>query len=346
MAAQLQPADRERLDRLRDHVDEVLDDVIPACSKVALLGWGYDGNVGNHMMWIAVTDYLRGRGIRIAFASHLNNLHLDRLASAIGDGPVLFLGGVTMSGLWGRHRDARRVVAERLPNNQIVSLASTTLYTDDDDREAAGATFTGHGRTTLIARDHRSLRESAEVVGDDVDVVFSHDAAFRLPTQPARRGTGIAWLRRDDLEAKEFATEIPLPTFDWSNDLATEVPSAYRWLRLSGVASRLRATPLGGLLGRPINAFLVWTYGRVARDLLDRGNEILDEAAVLVTDRMHPHVLCVLRDQPVVLLPDKFGKNRAVFEASTGEFSRVHWADDVETAHALALELLDEATAS
>ena len=68
-------------------------------------------------------------------------------------------------------------------------------------------------------------------------------------------------------------------------------------------------------------------YDRFARYVLASGNRRLDTGKVLVTDRMHPHILAALRSQPVVLLPDRFGKNRAVYEYTSRNYSTVHWAD-------------------
>ena len=50
-----------------------------------------------------------------------------------------------------------------------------------------------------------------------------------------------------------------------------------------------------------------------------------------------------LRGQPVVLLPDRFGKNRAVFDYTSHAYSTVHWADTpaeaLERARALAKDV-------
>src|SRR5690606_6677882 len=81
-------------------IDACLDRYIPEGATVALLQFPYDFNVGNHMMWVAAVDYLKRRKARIAYAAHGQNFDLDAMVRAIGDGVVLFLGGVTVSRLW------------------------------------------------------------------------------------------------------------------------------------------------------------------------------------------------------------------------------------------------------
>ena len=80
-----------------------------------------------------------------------------------------------------------------------------------------------------------------------------------------------------------------------------------------------------------------------ARIILDDGRELVDGIASWWTachGYNHPHILAALRGQPVVLLPDRFGKNRAVFDYTSHAYSTVHWADTpaeaLERARALA----------
>jgi pyruvyl transferase EpsO len=84
---------------------------------------------------------------------------------------------------------------------------------------------------------------------------------------------------------------------------------------------------------------MAWLYRRASLAALRYGNVTLDQGKVLVTDRMHPHVLAALRRQHVVLLPDRFGKNRAVYDACTHKLETVHWADTTSQALAMAKEL-------
>ena len=90
-----------------------------------------------------------------------------------------------------------------------------------------------------------------------------------------------------------------------------------------------------------INPSITRLYRQASEFALDYGNTVLDRGKVLVTDRMHPHIHAALRGQHVVLLPDKFGKNRAVYEYGTRDLGTVHF---VETS-AAALEKAQELAA-
>jgi exopolysaccharide biosynthesis predicted pyruvyltransferase EpsI len=325
--------------RYKAEIDALLDQHIPAGRPVALLQFPYDGNVGNHMMWVATTDYLKDRGIPVGYAAHANNYRARDMRRAIGDGPILFLGGVTISRLWPHHASNKREVAEQFPDNPIISLPSTVLFVDDADGKTAADMFGRHRNCVLMTRDPVSEGQARKVFPDNVRIMTVPDLALRLPLQP-RRGAphiDILWLARDDQEAAGFKPPPGVHVFDWPY-VREGMRRAYYALRVSGVLSKLRLSPLGSPAAPVLNAQIAAAYRLASVDILRRGNEILDEGRVLVTDRMHPHILAALRGQDVVVLPDKFGKNRAVYDNYTKRFPSVFFASSPEEGLSIARE--------
>jgi pyruvyl transferase EpsO len=334
------PAEDARTFReFRDTIDQRLDEYIPAGEPAALLQFPYDGNVGNHMMWAATADYLERRGVPLAYVAHGNNFDVEMLRRTVGRGTVLFLGGVTVSRLWPRHAEVKRLVAEALPDNRLISLPATMLFVDSADGEGAGELFGAHRRVTLMARDPRSEREARGVFPAHIDVLTVPDMALRLGPQPRRSPAefDVIWLARDDLEGVGTRPPENVFVFDWPKLL--EIRRAYYALRASGVFSRARARVPVLPYRRLVAPAMAQLYRLASHEVLSFGNRVLDRGKVLVTDRMHPHIHAALRGQHVVLLPDKFGKNRAVFDGFTHRLTRVHWADTPAEALALAQEL-------
>lgn len=327
------PADRERLDGIRARIDATFDDVIGRPESVALLMFPYDGNVGNHMMWLAASDYLHERGIRVSYAAHSDNLQVDALKRAVGRDPVLFLGGVTLSTLWPDHLEAKRIVAREMRSNRIVTLTSTVMDIGADDRGAVADVFEGHPDVTLLVRDPVSAEHAEDVFGGSVEVILEHDSALRLAPVDASTGRGVGWLRRDDVEGIDSERTDAVHSFDWPSLYDSVNRDVLFGLRVTGVFSRARSAARGGRrTARTVNGPISAGYRWASQRFVARGVETLRSHGVIVTDRMHPHVLSTLMGQPVVLLPDRFGKNRAVHEFSTGAFSNVHWANDVSDA--------------
>lgn len=316
-------------------IDACLDRYVPAGEPVALLQFPLDSNVGNHMMWTAAIEYLEQRGARIAYAAHGWNFELDALLAAIGGGVILFMGGVTLSRLWPRHAEIKRIVAAACPDNRLVSLPSTMMFVDDDDRREASTVFGKHRNSVLMARDPVSAESAREIFPDQVEVVTVHDSALRLGPQQ-RQGEpehDIIWLARDDLEAIGTTPPPDVEVFDWTHD----DPVGKRILFPSRIFSRLRRqAPISGPIA---NRQIVNSYNRFSRFVINSGNRRLDTGKVLVTDRLHPHMLAALRSQHSVLLPDRFGKNKAVFDYTSRFYSTVHWANTPQEALELARAL-------
>ena len=68
--------------------------------------------------------------------------------------------------------------------------------------------------------------------------------------------------------------------------------------------------------------------------------ETLAHGRVVVTDRLHGHILSTLAGIPHVVLDNASGKSRAMYETWTSSCESVRFAEDLDGATALASELL------
>jgi exopolysaccharide biosynthesis predicted pyruvyltransferase EpsI len=67
---------------------------------------------------------------------------------------------------------------------------------------------------------------------------------------------------------------------------------------------------------------------------------MLSAGAVVVTDRLHGHILCTLAEIPHVVVPDRHGKIRNYWDTWTHAVPFARWAPDAST----ALEIADALT--
>jgi exopolysaccharide biosynthesis predicted pyruvyltransferase EpsI len=328
-----------QLAELRAQVEAVLDSVIPPDGDVAYIEFSIGPNVGNHLMWLATMNYLRSRGRRVNYVAHHNNYRPDDLRRAIGDGPILITGGVGASGLWPAIRGVRHQVIIDNPNNPIVMLPQTVTFRTQAERRESQIVLGSHPKLTLLPRDLVSLDE-ASASYPAAAVLLCPDLAFLLPPQRRRRPADrrVVWLARDDIEGTALVPPDDVHRFDWAYMPPSEWRAAYLLMRASGVVSRLRKRVRRPAIQELANSLLVRSYARISQLMLAYGNQIADEGEVFVTDRMHGHLLAVLRGQPTVLLPDKFGKNRSIYDTWSRRFDCVHWAVSVE--EALRLDVL------
>jgi exopolysaccharide biosynthesis predicted pyruvyltransferase EpsI len=210
-------------------------------------------------------------------------------------------------------------------------------FRNQAERAESQAVLGSHANLTLLARDWASLDE-AKASYPAARVLLCPDLAFLLPPQRRRRRADhrVVWLARDDIETAGLVPPDSVHRFDWARPGPSEWRTGYLVLRASGVVSRLRKRVQLRAVHRVANRALVRSYEEISRLTLDYGNHLADRGEVFVTDRMHGHLLALLRGQPTVLLPDAFGKNRAIYEAWSSRFGCVRWADSVD--EALSLE--------
>ena len=88
---------------------------------------------------------------------------------------------------------------------------------------------------------------------------------------------------------------------------------------------------------RPIyKPLLSSVFDVLARKRLFRGIRILSNAKVVITDRLHGHILSLLLGIPHVLLDNRIGKNRAFYETWTRDSAITRWANSPAEAWAVA----------
>jgi pyruvyl transferase EpsO len=87
------------------------------------------------------------------------------------------------------------------------------------------------------------------------------------------------------------------------------------------------------------------TFAPLAARWMRRGCALLARGRVVVTDRLHGHILSMLQDIPHVVVDNSYGKLRSTFETWTHESATAHWADDPQTALAIARRLAGDPVA-
>ena len=91
---------------------------------------------------------------------------------------------------------------------------------------------------------------------------------------------------------------------------------------------------------RPVHPRLTLAaYDRYAAWNVKRGTEMLSRGRVVITDRLHGHILCVLMSIPHVVLNDRYGKIRDFWDAWSHGAPGAHFAAEPEEARTIARSL-------
>ena len=163
------------------------------------------------------------------------------------------------------------------------------------------------------------------------------DMALLLkPQVPAPRSdAGILWLCRNDQESRGWASMAApsdIVRVDWRQESRGRLEPAHEFLLRQRMLHPHGLARAGSLQHRIQNA--------LATRRLRRGLRLLGSARIIVTDRLHGHILATLSGIPHVVLDNTYGKVRSFYDTWTGEVGFAHWCDEPGEAIAHARRLL------
>ena len=320
------------LSRQRTVLLEILRPLVPTDGRYALLDYPAHGNVGDSAIWLGALEAFRLLGAgRPAYSCCVSTYHAGVLRRKVGRGPVFLSGGGNFGDLYPHHQQLRERAVRDFPDRAVVQLPQAIHFDQTDTQAVAREVFAAHPNLTLFVRDRQSLARARDGLG--VQAHLAPDLALALP-RPVRQAAptqDVVWLLRDDDEVQGGALSPPVGSraVDW----VTESPDGLG-LRQARLTRDVHAKPSRRLRGH----WLRRTYGPMARKRLARGTALLASGRLVVTDRLHGHLLCVLLGIPHVLLDNRYGKNRALYEAWTHDVPFVRWAKRDGDAVAAALE--------
>jgi pyruvyl transferase EpsO len=328
-------ANAELLSSLATKIEQVVTPLVPADRPVALLDFPTSPNVGDSAIWLGTMSYLERRGIRPVYMSSYHTFSASALERRIGNGTILLTGGGNFGDLYPPHQVLREEVVQRFPRHRIVQLPQTVYFQSHDALERARRVFDSHPDVTLLVRDRASLERARAHFRAPSHLCPDMALVLGPQARPKRRADHVVWLSRADKETPPPPHAEP-PTgvhaIDWLNDDRTVL-----WRLHRRIGRVMRGRPgLRELLQGPLSR----TYAPLARERLERGHRMLGAGQVVITNRLHAHILCLLLGTPHVLLDNSYGKVRDFYDTWTHVSPLVEWGANEPQAISRALEML------
>jgi exopolysaccharide biosynthesis predicted pyruvyltransferase EpsI len=337
--------DAALVDELRSSIDEVLRPLVPGGTRCALMDFPNSGNVGDAAVWLGERSWLDRNGVEVVYACDRYTYSKARLQKELRDGVILLRGGGNLGDLWPGFQTFRESVISDFPDNRMIQLPQSVRFVDPANAERASKIFNSHPNLHLLLRDNESLDRARELFTAPSELCTDMAFAQDPPDPNTSPVHDLLWLCRTDQESTAPPAGPASETLahDWLIDAAPHLGlpvskrAGYAINRLFSAAVR-RSPPRALGLGLLASA----TYDRRARQRVDRGCRILRTGRVVITDRLHGHILCCLLGIPHVVSSDRFAKLRSFYDTWTEGFSSVHFADSIDDAFAQAEELLEQ----
>ncbi|RZS44214.1 pyruvyl transferase EpsO [Herbihabitans rhizosphaerae] len=333
--------DEDLLAGLRRRVHDGVRDALRGADTVALVNFPNHGNPGDPAIWWGTRCALRELGVRVGYQCAWDTYSPDALRRAVPDGPVLINGGGNFGDLYAGQQGLRERLLAELRGRRIVQLPQSVHFGQTENLDRVRRLIASHGDVALLVREQRSEKIARDAF--DAEVALVPDMAFALPRldRPTTPHLDLVWLHRREGDPEYVSHGGPpdgVRTLDveWLHLLDPEPPwlLSHRLARRANTLLRVRAR----WAWRPFGA----TFVPLSKGWVRRGLHVLSSGRVVVTDKLHGHLLALLAGIPHVVLDNGYGKVRATYETWTSPSTLAHWADHGDQARALALRLLEE----
>jgi exopolysaccharide biosynthesis predicted pyruvyltransferase EpsI/glycosyltransferase involved in cell wall biosynthesis len=326
-----------------------LRDVLQGVSSCALIGYPSHRNPGDHAIWLGAKRLLRELGAKVVYECDWRTYSRDALAAGVDAGAVIvFTGGGNFGDLWPNTQELRERVLTDFPGVPTIQLPQSIEFEAVENRERVRRLLERHGNVQLLLREPRSLERARQWF--DVPSQLVPDVAFVVAPPPAQAVpvADVVWVARTDKESLGFFPPADTPgveVCDWMPppdaelSVSPEVPDDLP-ARLKRQAQIVRAAAKG----EEIDHFeLARLRLDISRDRFALACSVLHRGRVIVTDRLHVHLMAMQLGIPTVLADNSYGKVKAIYDAFTVASPTVRWArspaDALEVAQRWAGEL-------
>jgi len=286
-------------------VADILDPLIPEGSSVALLDFPNHSNVGDSAIWLGEYAYLEDRKdltVRYVCENTASPANFSKIAPEY---VILIHGGGNFGDLWPRHQEFRERIIQQYQGNRIIQLPQSIHFQDEQNFERCRNVLNIHPDFHLIVRDRESLDLAGRI--HDGLTYLCPDMALCMRSVPRTTNPRhpIVCLMRTDKEkavsgSMASCDHVSLYTIDW---LGESFSAAYwantklDWLQMK--FSRWT---------EPLDGMKPFLFQRLATERFQRGCDILCSGEVVITDRLHGHIMCCLLGIPHVVLDNSYRK--------------------------------------
>jgi pyruvyl transferase EpsO len=287
---------------------------VAAGSRYALVDFPDHANVGDSAIWLGELAMLRQiTGRDPSYISTWHDFDLDAFHRACPDGLLFLHGGGNLGDIWLHHQRFRESILANVRDRTVVQLPQSIHFRLPTNVDRFAAVVADHPDFVLYVRDTRSLKLAREHLACPSHL--APDSAYALGRQfrSAPQCDVLMLMRTDD---ERLGYVLPSAdrsmVVDWLEDDA-DLP-----------------------VGRDADICEAQAAARVGRGL-----RLLERGRVVVTDRLHGHILTDLLGIPHVVLDNEYGKIGAYLDAWPGAEPIVTRASTLEQAVVLAKQIAD-----
>lgn len=291
---------------------EQLEKFLNHGTKVALLDFPNHNNVGDNAIWLGEKAALKKVGVEVVYQCDLHGFSEKALRKNLGkEGVVLLHGGGNLGSVWPEHQRFREKIIQTLPDKTIIQLPQSVHFDNDDDKIKFGGIARAHSNFYILVRDLASFQILKQL---ELKVELCPDMAFAIgPVHESNTPVVDAvWLARTDHESVSYQNEemkFSTEKLDWFHGAQGQLFSKFR----TSISVRTRRLVQKLYRNSKFLRDYLWFLNTNFFDLLaqsrfNSGIKILSRGKVIITDRLHGHIISTLLGKPQILFDNHYRK--------------------------------------
>ena len=296
--------------------------VLPRGTRCGLVMYPDHWNAGDSAIWWGTRQLLDRLGVVVDYACDPWSYDPRRLRTALPEGPILLLGGGNFGDVYGREQGLRLRALEDFSDRKIIQLPQSIWFRSPAALDQMSSLLARRPNFTLLVRDEASLALAHEHFPSTAASLCPDAAlalelpAVELPAVERRADVPVMALWRNDSESSAVLPPLPegwisrdwtlpggiLPA-DEARQLTTAARSFKEWV--GNPPAIAEPCPLRRRLAW---RHMPWLWDHLAEDRTLRGCRILAHGRVVITNRLHAHLLCTMMELPHVVCDTSNGK--------------------------------------
>jgi len=287
---------------LQQEIKKILTKIIPSGCELVLLDFPNHSNVGDSAIWLGEIAYfttvVSGKILWVSDCSFADRGSLPAFSSGA---LIVIHGGGNFGDLWPRHQYHRERIIRHYRNHRIVQLPQSIHFTEPVNATRCSEVLNDHPDFHLCVRDYSSLKLATSLHRGS-SYLCPDMALFLDPPVPPPDidplSDIIALLRTDKEMVSEFRDRAE---FDNINIHLTD------WLSEPVTLARC-LNQISRHFPMPLQSLQQFVLNLMATERVRRGCTLLTSGKVVITDRLHGHILCTLLNIPHVILDNSYQK--------------------------------------